>query len=133
MSLGFSAVSFVVSLYTFRAKRKSDQFKIAMDMNNRIQTFERKYTQIENRFKDSILESSYFEENSLVLDVLTTFNSFAFFVNNEEITDTRVQNYVFSLVHRFFEEREGLNKYKVEHLPKFDESERFTRKHGFTL
>lgn len=86
-----------ISIYTFVKKQKSDQFRIALDINDRL---EKTTNELINSSKVAEskyprqLGDQYLEEiKSPTLELLTVYEFFSFLVNNKELTNSNVIKY----------------------------------------
>lgn len=86
-----SFVSLIVVIWNNRKKTKSDQFRIALDMNYRIEDIDNKLGQVNEKFNsssktESDRKSYLISKEDLTQENMNTLEFFALLINNDEIT-----------------------------------------------
>lgn len=82
-----SSGAFIVSIWTFSRKQKSEEFRIALDLNSKIK--EQSDEIVEAYSRNEPPEKIRYKE----LEYLNTWEFFAFLVNNGEIKNKNILNY----------------------------------------
>lgn len=81
--IGVSVAAFIVSIWTFSRKQKSDEFRIALDIHNRL---------------EKIVNEAYrvpegAQRNSKILEYLNTWEFFAFLVKSDELGNENIHDF----------------------------------------
>jgi hypothetical protein len=92
------AISFVavgVSIFTYVKKQKSDQFRIVLDIQNKLEETVNRLIEIDAKLKEQILDENtknaiLKERRSRALEYLNVLEFLAFLINNHELKDDKI-------------------------------------------
>jgi TRAP-type uncharacterized transport system substrate-binding protein len=95
IALGVSTASLIYSIHNMRKRRKSDQFNIALEIQDRLEKNAEKYTEIEidskNNSDNKDLYAKLKEDNAKAC--LNILEFFSFLINNKEIDNHNILKY----------------------------------------
>jgi hypothetical protein len=101
--IAISVAALAVSTWTFVRRQKSDEFRVALDINSKL----------EQSLSELVLVSSN-ERRSKTLEYLSIWEFFAFLVNNKEIKNDSIQKFfkpsLVKEIERIFQEYPDLAK-----------------------
>lgn len=105
ISVSIAISAFIITIITYIKKQKSDQFRTALDISDRLEKAtnelinssniaESNYPQVGDESLARHLNKQYLEEiKSPTLELLTVYEFFSFLVNNKELTNPNIIKY----------------------------------------
>lgn len=84
-----------ISVFTYVKKQKSDQFRIVMDIQNKLEETVNRLIEIDSKLKDQKLNENdkyaiLKERRSRALEYLNVLEFLAFLINNNEVKDDKI-------------------------------------------